>query len=67
MSDALLAWYFVIVWGSGYLATKLGLRYAAPFTFLTLRFAFGVACMLVLLLRLLLVRFGVGLAMQPGC
>ena len=48
MSDALLAWYFVIVWGSGYLATKLGLQYAAPFTFLTLRFAFGVACMLVL-------------------
>lgn len=48
MSDSLLAWYFVIVWGSGYLATKLGLQYAAPFTFLTLRFAFGVLCMLVL-------------------
>ena len=48
LSDTLLAWYFVIVWGSGYLATKLGLQYAAPFTFLTLRFAFGVACMLVL-------------------
>ena len=47
-SDSLLAWYFVIVWGSGYLASKLGLHYAAPFTFLTLRFAFGVACMLVL-------------------
>ncbi len=49
---ALLAWYFVIVWGSGYLATKLGLRYAAPFTFLTLRFAFGVVCMLVLVVLL---------------
>lgn len=48
VSDSLLAWYFVIVWGSGYLATKLGLQYAAPFTFLTLRFAFGVLCMLVL-------------------
>lgn len=48
MSDSLLAWYFVIVWGSGYLATKLGLQYAAPFTFLTMRFAFGVLCMLVL-------------------
>ena len=48
VSDSLLAWYFVIVWGSGYLATKLGLQYAAPFTFLTLRFAFGVVCMLVL-------------------
>jgi drug/metabolite transporter (DMT)-like permease len=52
LSDSLLAWYFVIVWGSGYLATKLGLRYAAPFTFLTLRFAFGVACMLVLVVLL---------------
>jgi drug/metabolite transporter (DMT)-like permease len=41
LSSSLLAWYFVIVWGSGYLATKVGLQYAPPFTFLTLRFAFG--------------------------
>ncbi|MBI3714764.1 MAG: DMT family transporter [Betaproteobacteria bacterium] len=41
MPDALLAWYFVIVWGSGFVATKAGLQYAAPFTFLSLRFAFG--------------------------
>jgi drug/metabolite transporter (DMT)-like permease len=40
-SSALLAWYFVVVWGSGYLASKVGLQYAPPFTFLTLRFAFG--------------------------
>jgi len=26
--DALLAWYFVAVWGFGYVATKLGLQYA---------------------------------------
>ncbi len=44
--DTLLAWYFVIVWGSGYLATKAGLHYAAPFTFLTLRFTFGLLCLL---------------------
>ncbi len=43
--DAALAWYFVVMWGSGYLATKGGLHYAAPFTFLTLRFGFGVACL----------------------
>jgi drug/metabolite transporter (DMT)-like permease len=51
--DALLAWYFVAVWGFGYVATKVGLQYAAPFTFLTLRFAFGLACLLpvVLVLR----------------
>jgi drug/metabolite transporter (DMT)-like permease len=42
---ALLAWYFVAVWGSGYVATKLGLQYAAPFTFLSLRFAFGLLCL----------------------
>src|SRR5256885_8439973 len=43
--NALLAWYFVAVWGAGYIATKIGLQYAAPFTFLTLRFAFGLACL----------------------
>ena len=41
----LLAWYFVAVWGSGYVATKLGLQYAPPFTFLTLRFCFGLLCL----------------------
>jgi hypothetical protein len=33
--DALLAWYFVAVWGAGYIATRIGLQYAAPFTFLS--------------------------------
>ena len=47
-SDNFLAWYFVSVWGSGYLATKIGLQYAAPFTFLTLRFVFGIACLVPL-------------------
>lgn len=47
---ALLAWYFVAVWGSGYVATKVGLQYAPPFTFLTLRFAFGLACLLPVIL-----------------
>src|SRR5437762_12721549 len=51
---AALAWYFVAVWGAGYLATKVGLQYAPPFTFLTLRFAFGLLCLLpvVLLARI---------------
>ena len=48
--DSFLAWYFVTVWGSGYLASKIGLQYATPFTFLTLRFAFGIACMLPIVL-----------------
>jgi drug/metabolite transporter (DMT)-like permease len=36
----------VAVWGSGYIATKIGLHYAAPFTFLSLRFAFGLLCLI---------------------
>lgn len=52
-SDNALAWYFVIVWGSGFLATKTGIQYAAPFTFLSIRFVVGVACLtpIVLLLK----------------
>lgn len=46
----LLAWYFVAVWGAGYVATKIGLHYAAPFTFLALRFAFGLACLVPVVL-----------------
>ncbi len=47
---AILAWYFVAVWGAGYLATKVGLQYAPPFTFLTLRFCFGLICLLPVML-----------------
>jgi drug/metabolite transporter (DMT)-like permease len=48
--DALLAWFFVLVWGSGYLASKAGMQYAPPFTFLSLRYLFGVACLIPWLL-----------------
>jgi drug/metabolite transporter (DMT)-like permease len=48
--DTALAWYFVVVWGSGFLATKTGLIYTAPFTFLSLRYLFGVACLVPLVL-----------------
>ncbi|MGH8619655.1 MAG: DMT family transporter [Burkholderiales bacterium] len=48
--DTLLAWYFVTIWGSGFLATKTGLQYAAPFTFLSLRFMFGLALLVPLVL-----------------
>jgi drug/metabolite transporter (DMT)-like permease len=50
--ESLLAWYFVTIWGSGFLATKIGLQHAAPFTFLSLRFAFGILCLTVLVLVL---------------
>lgn len=45
-TDGLLAWFFVLVWGSGYLASKAGMHYAPPFTFLSLRYLFGLACLL---------------------
>jgi drug/metabolite transporter (DMT)-like permease len=48
--NALLAWYFVATWGAGYVATKIGLQYAPPFTFLSLRFAFGLLCLLPVVL-----------------
>jgi drug/metabolite transporter (DMT)-like permease len=45
-ASPVLAWFFVAVWGSGYIASKTGLQYAPPFTFLSLRFATGL-CLLV--------------------
>ncbi|HYD94723.1 MAG TPA: EamA family transporter [Noviherbaspirillum sp.] len=45
-TESLLAWYFVLIWGSGYLASKTGMQYAPPFTFLTLRYGFGVLCLI---------------------
>jgi drug/metabolite transporter (DMT)-like permease len=50
LASPLLAWFFVTVWGSGYLATKAGLQYAPPFTFLVLRFAAGLLLLLPLAL-----------------
>jgi drug/metabolite transporter (DMT)-like permease len=40
----------VAVWGAGYVATKIGLQYAPPFTFLCLRFGFGLLCLLPVVL-----------------
>ncbi len=48
-SNAALAWYFVLIWGSGFIATKTGLQYAAPFTFLSLRFLVGLVFLLPIL------------------
>jgi drug/metabolite transporter (DMT)-like permease len=51
-TDILLAWYFVVIWGSGFIATKIGIQYAAPFTFLALRFVFGLLCLIPLVIWL---------------
>lgn len=39
----------MVVWGSGYLSTKIGIQYAAPFTFLALRYTLGLACLVPVL------------------
>ena len=49
-SSSFLAWYFVFVWGSGFIATKAGIQYAAPFTFLSLRFIVGLMCLAPIML-----------------
>jgi drug/metabolite transporter (DMT)-like permease len=49
-ASPVLAWFFVAVRGSGYLASKTGLQYAPPFTFLSLRFACGIVLLLPLVL-----------------
>jgi drug/metabolite transporter (DMT)-like permease len=48
--DTFLAWYFVTVWGSGFLASKVALQYAPPFTMLTLRYVLAMVCMVPVLL-----------------
>ena len=50
--ESALAWYFVLVWGSGYVATKAGLADAPPFTFLALRYAFGLSLLVPAMLWL---------------
>lgn len=42
----------MLIWGAGFIATKAGIQYAAPFTFLSLRFLFGLLCLLPILLIL---------------
>jgi drug/metabolite transporter (DMT)-like permease len=51
-ASSALAWYFAVVWSAGCLATKAGRQYAAPFTFLALRFAIGIAVSLPILVWL---------------
>ena len=54
---AVLAWYFVAIWGCGFIATKTALQYVAPFTLLSIRFALGIVCLIPFVL-LTLMRHG---------
>lgn len=47
-----LAGYFVTIWGSGFVASRIALQYAAPFTYIGVRYAFAfVVAMLAFGLR----------------
>ena len=47
-SAALAPPLFVVLWSTGFIASKLGVPYVEPFTFLSLRFAFVLLLMLPL-------------------
>jgi drug/metabolite transporter (DMT)-like permease len=51
-SSAQLAWAFVLIWGMGFVASKTGLQFVPPLTFLTLRFTLGIVCMALIVLWL---------------
>ena len=38
-----IPWLFVLLWSSGFIGSKLGVPYAEPFTFLTLRYCIVLA------------------------
>jgi drug/metabolite transporter (DMT)-like permease len=44
-SNTALALTFVLIWGSGFVATKVALQYTSPFVFLTIRYGLGVICL----------------------
>ncbi len=50
--SGVLAWYFVLIWGSGFVATRIALQYTTPFVFLSLRYGLGIACLLIVSLFL---------------
>ncbi len=44
---ALLSAYFVIIWGAGFVATRVALQYSAPFTYIGVRYAIAAILALV--------------------
>ncbi|HEY1083269.1 MAG TPA: DMT family transporter [Prosthecobacter sp.] len=42
----IIPWLFVLLWSSGFIGSKLGVPYAEPFTFLTLRYIIVLAVLL---------------------
>jgi drug/metabolite transporter (DMT)-like permease len=45
---ALLSAYFVIIWGAGFVATRVALQYAAPFTYIGVRYTIAAVVALAL-------------------
>ena len=42
-ASVLFSGYFVMVWGSGFVVTRVALEYAAPFTYIGVRYAIAFA------------------------
>jgi len=65
--NTLLAWYFVAIWGTGFIASKIALQHAAPFTFLSIRFAFGITPSMISCIGIIITCMGVALvAWRPA-
>src|SRR4051812_15434812 len=48
---AILSAYFVVVWGAGFVATRVALQYAAPFTYIGVRYSIAALVALALALQ----------------
>ena len=49
---ALLSTYFVVIWGAGFVATRVALQYAAPLTYIGVRYAIAAVIALVVALQM---------------
>ncbi|HQU89061.1 MAG TPA: EamA/RhaT family transporter, partial [Denitromonas sp.] len=49
-AQALLPVFFVLLWSTGFIGAKLGLPYAEPLTFLSVRYVLVIAVMLLVAL-----------------
>ena len=53
-NTALFAPIFIVIWSTGFIIARYGMPYSEPMTFLFLRFALVVACMLPVMIGVLM-------------
>ena len=42
-----MPWLFVLIWSTGFIVARYGMPHAPPLTFLAIRYALSVACLLL--------------------